>query len=74
MIHELGHALLHSDELPPSMEVRGRGGVGGLHIVCDAIGLDSCKYSFAYVVRWAESSTELLREAGKRVIGVPGAS
>ncbi len=39
------------------------------YIVCDAIGLDSSDYSFAYVARWAEDSTDLLKETGERVIG-----
>jgi hypothetical protein len=38
------------------------------YIVCDAIGLDSGDYSFAYVARWAEGSTDLLKETGERVI------
>ena len=37
-------------------------------IVCDAIGLDSGDYSFAYVARWAEGSTDLLKETGERVM------
>lgn len=38
------------------------------YIVCDAIGFDSGDYSFAYVARWAEGSTDLLKETGERVI------
>lgn len=38
-------------------------------IVCGAVGLDSGDYSFPYVTRWAEGSTEVLRETGERVIG-----
>lgn len=38
-------------------------------IVCDALGLDSGGYSFPYVTRWAEGSTEVLRETAERVIG-----
>ena len=54
LIHELGHALLHSDELPASKGGRrSRGGVRRLH---RPIGLDSGDYSFAYVARWAEGS------------------
>ncbi len=36
--------------------------------MCDAIELDSGDYSFAYVTRWAEGSTDLLKETGERVI------
>jgi hypothetical protein len=38
------------------------------YIVCDAIGVDSGDYSFAYVARWAEGSTDLVKETGERVI------
>lgn len=38
------------------------------YIVCDAIGLDSGDYSFAYVASWAEGSTDLLKETGERVM------
>ena len=38
------------------------------YIVCDAIGLDSGDYSFAYVARWADGSTDLLKETGEKVI------
>jgi antirestriction protein ArdC len=68
LIHELGHALLHSDELPRSKEVAEVEVESVAYIVCDAIGLDSGDYSFAYVARWAEGSTNLLRATGERVI------
>ena len=68
LIHELGHALLHSQELPSSKDVAEVEVESVAYIVCDAIGLDSGDYSFAYVARWAEGSTELLKETGERVI------
>jgi hypothetical protein len=68
LIHELGHALLHSDELPASKEVAEVEVESVAYIVCDAIGLDSGDYSFAYVARWAEGSTDLLKETGERVM------
>jgi hypothetical protein len=68
LIHELGHALLHSDELPRSKEVAEVEVESVAYIVCDAIGLDSGDYSFAYVARWAGGSAELLKETGERVI------
>jgi antirestriction protein ArdC len=68
LIHELAHALLNADELPRSKEVA-EVEVGSVaYIVCDAIGLDSGDYSFAYVARWAEGSTDLLKETGERVM------
>ncbi len=68
LIHELGHALLHSDELPRSKEVAEVEVESVAYIVCDAIGLDSGDYSFAYVARWSEGSSDLLKETGERVI------
>jgi antirestriction protein ArdC len=68
LIHELGHALLHSDEVRRSKEVAEVEVESVAYIVCDAIGLDSGEYSFAYVARWAEGSTDLLKETGERVI------
>jgi antirestriction protein ArdC len=68
LIHELGHALLHSNELPRSKEVAEVEVESVAYIVCDAIGLDSGGYSFAYVARWAEGSTDLLKETGERVM------
>lgn len=32
------------------------------------MGLDSGDYSFTYVARWADGSTDLLKEAGEKVI------
>jgi IrrE N-terminal-like domain len=54
LIHELGHALLHSEELPRAKETAEGEVESVAYIVCDAIGLDSGDYSFAYVARWAE--------------------
>lgn len=69
LIHELAHALLHSDEVPRSKEVAEVEVESVAYIVCDAIGLDSGDYSFAYVARWSDGDSELLRDAGERVIG-----
>lgn len=68
LIHELGHALLHSEEPPQSKEVAEVEVESLAFIVCDAIGLDSGDYSFAYVARWAEGSIDLLKETGERVM------
>lgn len=69
LVHELGHALLHVDESPKSKEIAEVEVESVAYIVCDAIGLDSGDYSFAYVTRWSQGSTELLRKTGERVIG-----
>lgn len=38
------------------------------YIVCDAIGLDRSDYSFAYVARWSEGFTELVKDTAERVV------
>ena len=68
LIHELGHALLHSEELPRSKEVAEVEVESVAYIVCDAIGLDSGDYSFAYVARWSDGATELIKETAERVV------
>ena len=69
LIHELGHALLHSKELPRSKEVAEVEVESVAYIVCDAIGLDSGDYSFAYVARWSDGATDLIKDTAERVIG-----
>jgi hypothetical protein len=69
LIHELGHALLHSEGLVGSREVAEVEVESVAYIVCDALGLDSGDYSFPYVTRWAEGSEELVKETAERVIG-----
>jgi antirestriction protein ArdC len=69
LVHELGHALLHSDEVPRSKEVAEVEVESVAYIVCDAIGLDSGMYSFAYVARWADGSSDLVKETAERAIG-----
>jgi hypothetical protein len=36
--------------------------------VCDALGLDTSDYSFAYVARWSSGDTELIKDTAGRVI------
>jgi hypothetical protein len=36
--------------------------------VCDALRLEAGDYSFAYVARWSNGATEVIRETGERVI------
>jgi hypothetical protein len=38
-------------------------------IVCDALGLDTSDYSFAYVTQWSGGDSDLIRKTGERVIG-----
>ncbi len=67
LIHELGHALLHGDDVPRSKEIAEVEVESVAYIVCDAIGLDSGEYSFAYVARWAEGGCDLLKATAQRV-------
>jgi antirestriction protein ArdC len=69
LIHELGHVLLHSEGPVLSREVAEVEVESVSYIVCDALGLDTSDYSFAYVARWADGLTELLKETAERVIG-----
>ncbi|HYN36571.1 MAG TPA: ImmA/IrrE family metallo-endopeptidase, partial [Actinomycetota bacterium] len=68
LVHEFGHALLHVDDAVTSREVAETEVESVAYIVCDAIGLDTGDYSFAYVARWANGSCELIEETAERVI------
>jgi hypothetical protein len=68
LIHELGHALLHGEELPTSREAAEVEVESVAYIVCDALGLDTGDYSFAYVARWSDGSTELVKDTAERVV------
>jgi antirestriction protein ArdC len=69
LIHELGHALLHSEAPVLSREVAEVEVESVAYIVCDALGLDTGDYSFAYVARWADGFTELVKDTAERVVG-----
>ena len=68
LIHELGHALLHAEGPVASREVAEVEVESVAFIVCDALGLDSGAYSFPYVTRWAEGSSDLVKETAERAI------
>jgi antirestriction protein ArdC len=67
LVHELGHALLHSGGQAASREVAEVEVESVAYVVCDALGLDSGAYSFPYVTRWSEGDTDLLKETAQRV-------
>jgi antirestriction protein ArdC len=69
LIHELGHALLHDEERPTSREAAEVEVESLAYVVCDAVGLDTGDYSFAYVARWADGSGELVKQVAERAIG-----
>ena len=68
LVHELAHALLHGDELFRSREIQEVEVESVAYIVCDAIGLDTSDYSFAYVARWAGGDEELIRDTAEGVV------
>jgi hypothetical protein len=39
------------------------------YVVCEALGLESGGYIFPYVTRWAEGSSDLVRDTAERAIG-----
>jgi hypothetical protein len=49
LVHELAHALLHGDEVVRPREIQEVEVESVAYIVCDALGLDTSDYSFAYV-------------------------
>jgi DNA primase len=67
LVHELGHALLHTGGQAASREVAEVEVESVAYVVCDALGLDSGAYSFPYVTRWSEGDTDLLKETAQRV-------
>ncbi|MDP9069273.1 MAG: ImmA/IrrE family metallo-endopeptidase [Actinomycetota bacterium] len=69
LIHELGHALLHSEGPVASREVAEVEVESVAYIVCDAIGLDTGNYSFPYVARRAGGATDVVRQTAERAIG-----
>jgi hypothetical protein len=68
LVHELGHALLHGDAPVASREVAEVEVESVAYIVCSAIGLDTGSYSFAYVARWSDGSSDLLRDTADRAV------
>ena len=69
LVHELAHALLHSDERPSSRELAEVEVESVAYIVCNAVGVDSGDYSFSYVATWSRGDLEKIQATGQRVIG-----
>lgn len=60
-IHEVAHALMHretNDRIRGELEAE-----SCAFLVCDALGLDSSQYSFAYLANWATNPREILPSA-----------
>ena len=67
LTHELAHALMHREVTPVTMkrhlcELKAESCV---FLVCHSLGLDTSRYSFAYLVNWADDPAELLPAAEK---------
>ena len=67
-MHELGHALLHGDEVVRGREIQEVEVESVAYIVCDALGLDTSDYSFAYVAGWSDGFCELVKDTAERVV------
>ena len=68
LVHELGHALLHADNPPKTAAIAEVEVESVAYIVCDALGLDTGDYSFAYVTRWSCGKSELIKASAERAI------
>jgi antirestriction protein ArdC len=70
LAHELGHVLLHdntdrtSDDRP-RMEIEAE---SVAYLVCHQLGIISDDYSFAYLARWSNGDTTLIRATAERAI------
>ncbi len=67
-IHEIAHALVHSDRLMDSREQMEVEAESIAFIVCSVLELDSSGYSFPYVARWSNGDVELIQQTGVRVV------
>jgi hypothetical protein len=68
LIHELAHALLHSDATVRDRDREEVEVESVAFVVLDALGLASDDYSFPYVARWANGDVEILRQTAERVV------
>jgi len=68
LVHELGHALLHAGDSRGNRDVQEIEVESVAYIVCDALGLDTSDYSFAYVARWSEGEVGKVRVSAERSI------
>ena len=68
LVHELGHALLHGEGVQASREIAEVEVESVAYIVCDALGLNTGDYSFAYVARWSEGKAQIIRDTAERAV------
>ncbi len=66
LAHELGHVLLHANaDHRPRMEIEAE---SVAYLVCHQLGIVSDDYSFAYLARWSNGDTSLIRTTAERAI------
>ena len=63
LVHELAHALMHRSESTRPYHVHELEAESCAFLVCHTLGLDTARYSFAYLANWAEDPEELLPSA-----------
>jgi hypothetical protein len=68
LIHELAHALLHSDDETGERDRQEVEVESAAFVMLDALGLSSDEYSFPYVARWSDGDIELIKATGERVV------
>ncbi|MDQ3460937.1 MAG: ArdC-like ssDNA-binding domain-containing protein [Deinococcota bacterium] len=68
LVHELAHAILHAETTPGEQRhTRELEAESCAYVVCHSLGLDTSRYSFAYLASWAEDAAELM-PAGERAV------
>jgi len=69
LVHELGHALLHGDEVARTRQIQEVEVESVAYIVCDALGLDTSDYSFlcGSLVGWTQRAGQGYRRASHRL-------
>jgi antirestriction protein ArdC len=63
LVHEVAHALIHCSESTRPYHVHELEAESCAFLVCHTLGLDTSRYSFAYLANWAEDPEELLPSA-----------
>ncbi|MPZ53571.1 MAG: hypothetical protein GEU79_12700 [Acidimicrobiia bacterium] len=70
LVHELAHVILHADaprrDLERSvLEVEAE---SVAYLVCQALGIDSARYSVPYVAAWAHGDLDLISQTARQVV------
>jgi hypothetical protein len=60
LIHELAHALMHAEATTKARHRLELEAETCAFLVCDALGLDTAAYSFAYLASWTDEPKDLL--------------